>query len=57
MWRVDWFGNSSEFSRIFETEEAAEKFYNSLISRNKKIYSIAGRVPAFFRMEIEKNEK
>ena len=40
MWRVDWFGNSSEFSRIFKTEEEAEKFYNSLISRNKKIYSI-----------------
>lgn len=40
MWRVDWCGNSSEFSRIFETEESAEKFYNSLISRNKKIYSI-----------------
>lgn len=40
MWRVDWCGNSSEFSRIFETEEAAEKFYNSLISRNKKIYNI-----------------
>ena len=40
MWRVDWCGNSSEFSRIFKTEEEAEKFYNSLIARNKKIYNI-----------------
>ena len=40
MWRVDWFGNFSVFSRIFETEEVTEKFYNSLIYRNKKIYGI-----------------
>ena len=38
MWRVDWYGNSSEFSRILKTEEEAVKFYNSLITSKKTIY-------------------
>jgi hypothetical protein len=39
-WRVNWCGNYSEFSAIFDTKEEAKKFYNSLITRNKKIYSV-----------------
>lgn len=38
MWRVDWCGNSSEFSQIFNTKEEAVKFYNSLITSKKTIY-------------------
>lgn len=38
MWRVNWSGNYSEFSRVFEKESDAMKFFNSLIARNKKIY-------------------
>ena len=39
-WRVNWCGNYSEISAIFDTKEEAEKFYNSLIARNKKIYIV-----------------
>nr|DAL52585.1 MAG TPA_asm: 30S small ribosomal subunit protein S3 [Bacteriophage sp.] len=39
-WRINWCGNYSEFSVIFDTKEEAKKLYNSLIARNKKIYSV-----------------
>lgn len=38
MWRVDWFGNYSEFSKTFSTKEEAKKFYNNLVTSRKTLY-------------------
>ena len=38
MWRVFLYGSFCEFSRSFENEYDAKKFYNGLYARKKEIY-------------------